>query len=308
MIQLDGVSKHYGGKRVVADVSFIVERGKFCALVGPSGSGKSTTLRIINRLIEPDAGAIRVGGEDVASVPVEMLRRRIGYAIQSVGLFPHWTVADNIATVPRLLKWPEARVAARIDALLDLVQLDRMTTRDKYPHQLSGGQQQRVGVARALAADPDVLLMDEPFGALDPITRQALRAELARIHKATGKTILFVTHDIDEALLLADTIAIMRAGTLVQFGSPTDILTRPANVFVRDFIGGADLGLKLLAQRRVGDHLRRDVVTSGDPIAFETPMTEALSLMVLRGIDRLPVSDASGKPAGSIALADMVAR
>jgi osmoprotectant transport system ATP-binding protein len=308
MIQLDGVSKHYGGKRVVADVSFTVERGQFCALVGPSGSGKSTILRMINRLIEPDAGSIRVGTEAIASVPVENLRRRIGYAIQSVGLFPHWTIADNVATVPRLLKWSEARVKARIDALLDLLQLDVAATRDKYPHQLSGGQQQRVGVARALAADPDVLLMDEPFGALDPITRQALRMELARIHKATGKTILFVTHDIDEALQLADRIAILRAGVLTQFGSPAEILTRPASVFVRDFIGGAELGLKLLAQRRVGEHLRRDVVAGGDPIAFEAPMTEALSQMVLRGIDRLPVSDVNGKLAGSIALADMVAQ
>jgi osmoprotectant transport system ATP-binding protein len=308
MIQLDGVSKLYGGKRIVADISFTIERGQFCALVGPSGSGKSTTMRMINRLVGPDAGSIRVGGENIASVPVEKLRREIGYVIQSVGLFPHWTIADNIATVPRLLKWPEARVQARIDALLDLVQLDGAATREKYPHQLSGGQQQRVGVARALAADPEVLLMDEPFGALDPITRHALRLELARIHKATGKTILFVTHDIDEALHLADTIAIIRAGVLVQFGSPADILTRPASVFVRDFIGGAELGLKLLAQRRVGDHLRHDAIPGGEPISGEAPLTEALSQMVLRGTDRLPVSDASGRPAGSIALADMVAR
>jgi osmoprotectant transport system ATP-binding protein len=308
MIQLDGVSKLYGGKRIVADISFTIERGQFCALVGPSGSGKSTTMRMINRLVGPDAGSIRVGGENIASVPVEKLRREIGYVIQSVGLFPHWTIADNIATVPRLLKWPKARVQARIDALLDLVQLDGAATREKYPHQLSGGQQQRVGVARALAADPEVLLMDEPFGALDPITRHALRLELARIHKATGKTILFVTHDIDEALHLADTIAIIRAGVLVQFGSPADILTRPASVFVRDFIGGAELGLKLLAQRRVGDHLRHDAIPGGEPISGEAPLTEALSQMVLRGTDRLPVSDASGRPAGSIALADMVAR
>jgi osmoprotectant transport system ATP-binding protein len=308
MIELDGVSKLYGGKRIVADISLTVERGQFCALVGPSGSGKSTNLRMINRLVEPDAGTIRVGGENIASVPVEKLRREIGYVIQSVGLFPHWTIADNIATVPRLLKWPETRVQARIDALLDLVQLDAAAMREKYPHQLSGGQQQRVGVARALAADPEVLLMDEPFGALDPITRQALRLELARIHKATGKTILFVTHDIDEALLLADTIAIIRAGVLVQFGSPSDILTHPANVFVRDFIGGAELGLKLLALRRVGNHLRHDAIPGGDPISSEAPLSEALSQMVLRGTDCLPVSGADGKAAGSITLADMVTR
>jgi osmoprotectant transport system ATP-binding protein len=308
MIQLDGITKRYGDKRIVADISFSVEAGQFCALVGPSGSSKSTTLRMINRLVDPDAGRIRIGNDDVASLPVEGLRRRIGYVIQSVGLFPHWTVADNIATVPRLLNWPETRVSARIDELLDLVQLDIATTRGKYPHELSGGQQQRVGVARALAADPEILLMDEPFGALDPITRQALRGELARIHKATAKTTLFVTHDIDEALQLADTIAILRDGALVQFGTPLEILSRPANAFVRDFVGGAELGLKLLAQRRAVDYLRSDVVGQGDPIAPNTPLTEALSQMVLRRTDRLPVGKAGESLAGSIVLADLVAR
>ncbi len=306
MIALESVTKYFGGKRVVGGISFTVESGQFCALVGPSGSGKSTTLRLINRLVEPDAGTIRVGGASVAAVPAEILRRKLGYVIQSVGLFPHWTIADNIATVPRLLKWPEKRVQARIDELLDLVRLDGEAFRNKYPHQLSGGQQQRVGVARALAADPELLLMDEPFGALDPITRQALRLELKRIHKTTGKTILFVTHDIDEALLLADTIAILHDGILVQFGTPAAILTRPANQFVRDFIGGAELGLKLLAQRRVNDHLSGEMIPGGDPIAGDASMTVALSQMVLSGVDRLPVNDADGKRIGSIALSDMV--
>jgi osmoprotectant transport system ATP-binding protein len=307
MIELDRVSKTIGEKAIVDQISFTIERGEFCALVGPSGSGKSTTLRMINRLIEPSDGAIRIAGEDIATIPVEMLRRRLGYAIQSTGLFPHWNVADNIATVPRLLKWPESRVRERVDELLELVQLDAATSRTQYPHQLSGGQQQRVGVARALAADPDILLMDEPFGALDPITRQALRVELRRIHKATGKTILFVTHDIDEALTLAGRIAILRDGRLEQFGSPMEILARPATIFVRDFIGGAELGLKLLAQRRVGEQLHHDLKPAGEPIAPDMPMTEALSLMVLRGADQLPVKSADGSIAGGVTLADMVA-
>jgi osmoprotectant transport system ATP-binding protein len=305
MIELDHVSKSYGARDSVSDVSFTVGQGAFCAVVGPSGSGKSTTMRMINRLIEPSAGHIRINGEDVTTLPIEALRRRIGYAIQSVGLFPHWTIADNIATVPRLLNWPEDRVQQRIDELLKLLQLDP-ATRAKYPHQLSGGQQQRVGVARALAADPEVLLMDEPFGALDPITREALRAELSRIHRSTGKTILFVTHDIDEALQLADTIALLRDGKLVQFGKPIELLTQPANDFVRDFMGGSTLGLKLLALRQVGERMKPEPVP-GEPIAPETTLAEALSQMVLRRTSRLPVRGAAGGASGSIGLSDLVA-
>lgn len=307
MIELDGVTKLYGDKRIINGISFTVQNGEFCAIVGPSGSGKSTTLRMINRLVDMNSGSIKIAGADIAKLPVVDLRRRIGYAIQSVGLFPHWTIEDNIATVPRLLQWPEARIRARVSELLQLMQLDVEATRRKYPQELSGGQQQRIGVARALAADPEVLLMDEPFGALDPITRQTLRTELARIHKATGKTILFVTHDIDEALELADCIAILRDGVLVQFGTPTEILARPADAFVRAFIGGATLGLKLLAQRRVGERIHRDLSATGDPISIEAPLTEALSQMVTKGTDRLPVRDAQGKIAGAVTLADMVA-
>jgi osmoprotectant transport system ATP-binding protein len=306
MIELAGVTKRYGARMVVDNVSLKVAKGAFCAIVGPSGSGKSTTLRMINRLIEPSSGTITLDGTDVRSMPVENLRRRIGYAIQSVGLFPHWTIADNIATVPRLLKWPEDRVQSRTDELLKLFQLDATTTRPKYPHQLSGGQQQRIGVARALAADPEVLLMDEPFGALDPITRETLRVEIARIHKTTGKTILFVTHDIDEALQLAEVIAIMRDGKLVQFGAPLELLTKPADDFVRDFMGGSALGLKLLSLRRVGDHVDA-VAAPGEPIKPDASFADALSQMVLRHTDRLPVADARGKPAGSIGLGDLVA-
>jgi osmoprotectant transport system ATP-binding protein len=306
MIELRNVSKRYGAQTSVSDVSFTVADGAFCALVGPSGSGKSTTLRMINRLIEPSAGAIYLGGEDVTSLPPESLRRRIGYAIQSVGLFPHWTIADNIATVPRLLNWPEDRVRKRVAELLTLVQLDPAAVQGKYPHQLSGGQQQRVGVARALAADPQVLLMDEPFGALDPITREGLRHELKRIHRSTGKTILFVTHDIDEALQLADAIALLRDGKLIQYGAPLELLTRPADDFVRDFIGGSAIGLKLLALRRVGD-LLSTAPAPGEPIALETSLAEALSQMIARRTERLPVRDAAGKAVGSIGLSDLVA-
>mgnify|MGYP001602168741 CR=1 FL=1 len=304
MIELDHVTKSYGAHDSVSDVSFTVDKGAFCAVVGPSGSGKSTTMRMINRLIEPSAGSIRINGEDIVHLPVETLRRRIGYAIQSVGLFPHWKIADNIATVPRLLKWPEDKVRTRVDELLKLLQLDP-ATREKFPHQLSGGQQQRIGVARALAADPEVLLMDEPFGALDAIAREALRAELSHIHRSTGKTILFVTHDIDEALQMADTIAVLRDGKLVQFGTPLQLLIHPADDFVRDFMGGSTLGLKLLALRHVGERVKPEPVP-GEPIAPETTLAEALSQMVLRRTSRLPVRG-NGGANGSIGLSDLVA-
>jgi osmoprotectant transport system ATP-binding protein len=216
-----------------------VPDGAFCVLLGPSGCGKSTTLRMINRLVPFDSGMIRIAGDDVRTVPPEVLRRRIGYAIQSIGLFPHWTVEDNIATVPRLLNWPRHSIRDRVTELLELLRLDPESYRRKYPHQLSGGEQQRIGVARALAADPELLLMDEPFGAVDPITRDALQSEIARIHAATKKTIVFVTHDIEEALRLATVIAILERGRLAQWGAPIDIVERPASQFVRDFVGCA---------------------------------------------------------------------
>jgi osmoprotectant transport system ATP-binding protein len=306
MIEIDQVSKSYGDRRVVDRLSLTVGAGELCVLLGTSGCGKSTTLRMINRLIPTDSGSIRVGGEDVASVPAEALRRRIGYAIQSIGLFPHWTVADNIATVPRLLKWREARVRDRVGELLELFRLDPPTYRGKYPHQLSGGEQQRVGVARALAADPELLLMDEPFAAVDPITRDALQAELAHIHRATGKTIVFVTHDIEEALRLATRIAIMDSGRIVQLGEPLDILEHPVNDFVRDFVGHQGLGLKLLSVRRIADRLRRDETAEGEPLALDASLGEALSAMTTRHTDRLPVSDTEGRKIGVIALGDLV--
>ncbi len=234
MIEFQGVSKVFAGHPAVKDLTLELREGAFSVLVGTSGSGKSTTLKMINRLLEPDRGTIRFAGEDIRQQPVLTLRRRMGYAIQSIGLFPHWTVAQNIATVPQLQRWPRARIADRIDELMALLGLEA-TLRDRYPHQLSGGQQQRVGVARALAADPEVLLMDEPFGALDPVTREALQQEMLRIHRLLGRTIVLVTHDIDEALRLADHLVLMDGGEVVQQGAPLEMLLRPKNSFVQTF-------------------------------------------------------------------------
>ena len=203
MIEIDSVTKRYGERRVVDRLSLTVPAGDFCVLLGSSGCGKSTTLRMINRLIAADSGSIRVAGEDIRSVPAEALRRRIGYAIQSIGLFPHWTAADNILAVPRLLKWSPSKSAARLDALIAMLRIDPALLR-RYPKQLSGGQQQRIGVARALAADPDIILMDEPFAALDPVSRVALQEELRGIHARSSKTIVFVTHNVREAACLGN--------------------------------------------------------------------------------------------------------
>ena len=306
MIEIERATKRYGGRPVVEGFSLHVAEGEFCVLIGPSGCGKSTLLRMINRLVPIDEGAIRIGGRDIRDIPAEALRRRIGYAIQSTGLFPHWTVADNVATVPRLLGWPPARIRERVEELLLMLRLDPAGFRARYPQQLSGGEQQRVGVARALAADPELLLMDEPFAALDPINRDRLQDELVRIHRLTKKTILFVTHDIEEALRLATRMAVMDRGRLVQEGRPIEILERPADDFVRDFVGRQGLGLKLLSVRRVGDRLRRGETAEGDPLPLDAPLREALSAMAQRRTDRLPVADAEGRPVGVIALADLV--
>jgi osmoprotectant transport system ATP-binding protein len=306
MIELDHVSKRYDGRTIVDDLSLTVPDGAFCVLLGPSGCGKSTTLRMINRLVPFDSGMIRVAGEDVRGVPPEALRRRIGYAIQSSGLFPHWPVEDNIATVPRLLNWPRTRIRDRVTELLELLRLDPESYRRKYPHQLSGGEQQRVGVARALAADPELLLMDEPFGAVDPITRDALQSEIARIHAATKKTILFVTHDIEEALRLATVIAILERGRLAQWGTPLDIVERPASGFVREFVGGAGSGLQLLGLRKIAERLRPGETAAGEPLPAEASLRDALAAMTERHTDRLPVVDAGGRAIGIITLADLV--
>jgi osmoprotectant transport system ATP-binding protein len=306
MIEIDEVTKSYGDRRVVDRLSLTVEAGDFCVLLGSSGCGKSTTLRMINRLIAMDSGTIRVAGEDVGNVPAEALRRRIGYAIQSIGLFPHWTVEGNIATVPRLLKWPRRRMRDRVTELLEMFRLEPDAYRGKYPHQLSGGEQQRVGVARALAADPELLLMDEPFAAVDPITRDALQVELGHIHRATKKTIVFVTHDIEEALRLATQIAIMDRGRITQLGSPLDILEHPASDFVADFVGRQGIGLKLLSVRKIADRLRLGEIAEGEPLPLDTSLRDAFSAMTTRHTDRLPVCDTEGRTVGAIALADLV--
>jgi osmoprotectant transport system ATP-binding protein len=308
MIDLQAVGKAFGATQAVDGVSLTIERGEFVVLIGPSGSGKSTLLKMINRLVEHDRGKILFKGEEIRSFRPEDIRRRMGYAIQSTGLFPHWSVARNIATVPELLGWPAARIAARVDELLALLGLDPQAYRGRYPHQLSGGQQQRVGVARALAADPEALLMDEPFGALDPITRQTLQDELARIHRASGKTIVLVTHDIDEALRLATRIVLLDHGRIVQAGTPAQLLARPANDFVSDFIGRSDLGLKLLGLQTVAERVRAGEPAEGAAIAATMSLRDALSLFVERHVERLPVADAQGRVVGALHFADLLAR
>ncbi len=262
-IVLDGVTKKYLGTKAAAvdNVHMTIPAGEIVMLVGPSGCGKTTTMKMINRLIEPTSGRILIGEEDVTHKDADALRRRIGYVIQGAGLFPHYTVGDNIALVPRLLKWDKKRVDDRVAELLDLVSLDPAIYKDRYPRELSGGQQQRVGVARALAADPPVLLMDEPFGAVDPITRQRLQDELLRLQVELRKTIVFVTHDFDEAVKLGDRIAILDVGSrIVQYDTPEQILTNPANDFVRGFVG-AGSALKQLNLTRVRDIHRHEAAT-----------------------------------------------
>jgi len=238
MIEFEKVSKVYpGGVTAVRDFTLTIKKGELVCLIGPSGCGKTTTMKMVNRLIEPTSGRILVDGQDVGRVDPVALRRRIGYVIQQIGLFPHMTIAENIAVVPRLLGWQRERIDRRVDELLRLVDMDPASYRDRYPRELSGGQQQRVGVLRALAAEPDIILMDEPFGALDPITRESLQDELKELQQRLHKTILFVTHDMDEALKLADRIVVMRAGEIVQVGTPEELLRSPADDFVAAFVG-----------------------------------------------------------------------
>jgi osmoprotectant transport system ATP-binding protein len=290
MIELERVTKRHGEVAAVDALSLVVPAGKITVLLGPSGCGKSTTLRMINRLIAADSGTIRIDGEDIAGLEPTALRRRIGYAIQGVGLFPHWSVARNVGAVPALLGWSPARIDARVDEMLRLVDLAPEVFGRKRPAELSGGQAQRVGVARALAADPAVLLMDEPFGALDPVTRRDLQAALRKIQRTTGKTVVFVTHDIDEALLLGDQIAVLRQGKLVQVGAPLEVLERPADDFIASFFGGAAAGL-----RRLSLVPARARAEAGDQPWVTLPagasLRDALDLMLARGIDHVGVAE-----------------
>ncbi|AST80609.1 TPA: ABC transporter ATP-binding protein [Citrobacter farmeri] len=305
MIEFSHVNKAFGEQKAVSDLNLHVKEGSFSVLIGTSGSGKSTTLKMINRLVEHDSGRIRFAGEEIRSLPVLELRRRMGYAIQSIGLFPHWTVAQNIATVPHLLKWPRRKIDERVDELMTLLGLE-VGLRERYPHQLSGGQQQRVGVARALAADPQVLLMDEPFGALDPVTRGALQQEMTRIHRLLGRTIVLVTHDIDEALRLAEHLVLMDGGEVVQQGTPLAMLTSPANDFVQQFFGRSELGVRLLSLRTVADYVRRDEQIAGEALTEEMTLRDALSAFVARGCEVLPVVNQQGIICGTLHFRDLL--
>mgnify|MGYP001397329771 FL=1 len=267
LIQLEHVTKAYPGveEPAVKDLNLEVNPGEILVLVGPSGCGKSTTLRLINRMIEPTSGRIIYEGEDVTKADPNELRRRMGYVIQQIGLFPHRTIAENIATIPRLLKWPKDKINARVNELLEVVSMDPSIYRDRYPSELSGGQAQRVGVARALGADPDVLLMDEPFGAIDPITRDRLQNEFLRLQEELKKTIVFVTHDVDEAVKMGDRIAILRdQSEIAQLDTPEHILTDPADEFVENFLGSGAI-LKTLTLRRVKDIELSPLVTLKEP-------------------------------------------
>ncbi len=315
MIELQAVSKSFDGVRVIDELSLNIAQGEFIVILGSSGSGKSTLLKMMNRLVEHDSGRILFAGEEIRSFQPEDIRRRMGYTIQSIGLFPHWSVEKNIAAVPTLLNWPRARIEARVAELMTLLQLEPEIYSARYPHQLSGGQQQRVGVARALAGNPEVLLMDEPFGALDPVTRGALQLELARIHKASGKTIVLVTHDIDEALSLATRIVLLDQGAIVQSGTPLEVLSAPANNFVLDFFGRGDVGIKLLGLRRVAEHMRPEGKDDGrlandeghgDPIPDTLSLREALSIFVSRRVASLAVADSEGRRVGRIDLQDLL--
>jgi osmoprotectant transport system ATP-binding protein len=306
-VRIRNVSVAYPGadRRAVDDVSLDVAGGELIVLLGPSGCGKSTLLRTINRLVVPDAGSIEVDGKDVREATPEALRRGIGYVIQAVGLFPHMSVGKNIGLVPELLGWDRPRIDARVDELLRLVQLDPDRYRARLPRELSGGEQQRVGVARAIAAEPRVLLMDEPFGAVDAIVRAALQAETLRIHEALGTTIFFVTHDVDEALRVAGRIVVMNAGKIVQADTPLHVLARPASPYVEELLDTKD------AVRRLGVMLVRDAMAplDGAPtqgrIAADRNLREALSLF-LEGNDRLAVADpVNGHVTGTLAFGDV---
>jgi osmoprotectant transport system ATP-binding protein len=303
-IDFDRATKRYPGRRepAVDELTLSIPAGEICCLVGPSGGGKTTAMRLVNRLVELTSGDVRVGGRSVRSLDPVELRRGIGYVIQQVGLFPHMTVAENVAMVPRLLGWKRTAIRARVDELLDLVDLPAVDYRARYATQLSGGERQRVGLARALAADPPVLLMDEPFGALDPITRERLQRALRELHEQVPKTIVFVTHDIDEAVLLGDRIAILReGGVLAQYDTPDALLARPANDFVARFVG-ADRGLKRLSLRRLSEVELEPAANGGPCLDESTTLRDAVSAMLAEGADAVTVVRGDD-PVGSISLA-----
>ncbi|MEI9410843.1 ABC transporter ATP-binding protein [Mesorhizobium salmacidum] len=307
MIEIEGITKRYDATTVVDNVSMVIEPRTVCVIVGTSGSGKTTLLRMINRLVEPTSGIIKLDGADNRSVPGYELRRSIGYAIQGHGLFPHRTVAQNIATVPVLLGWDKDRIKARVDELMTLYQLDPREFGPRYPHELSGGQQQRVGVARALAAEPNVLLMDEPFGALDPIIRTKAQEDLLAIQKRFGTTIILVTHDMEEAVHMGDRIAVMDAGKLVQYAGPAEILAKPANAFVETLVGASERPFRLLSLGRVRDAVEQGAA-EGEAIPGDASQRDALAELLWSGRPALPVKGTDGKPIGRVTVDGLVKR
>jgi osmoprotectant transport system ATP-binding protein len=302
MIRLEKVTKIYPGTNVPAvnDVDLEVPAGEICVLIGSSGCGKTTLMRMINRLIPITSGSIYIDGKNILDIDPIELRRHIGYAIQQIGLFPHMTVYDNIATVPRLLKWEKKRIDERVDELLNLVQLEPAQFRHRYPRELSGGQAQRIGVARAMATDPPVMLMDEPFGAIDPINREVLQDEFLKIQSQIKKTIVFVTHDIHEAIKMGDRIALLDAGRLVQFGTPEELLTNPKNQFVKDFVG-ADRALKRLDLLKVRDAMLKNPVHCHDTDDVES----VARAMQEKGLNFLLVNDPQDRLKGYVTLRDL---
>lgn len=291
MIKLSNVSKSYDGHEAVKNISLHIKKGEFIILLGPSGCGKSTTLRLINKMIERSSGEIFVQDENIDSIKEETLRKNIGYVIQSIGLFPHMTVAMNIATVPLLKKWEKNRIEERTEEMLGLVGLSPKMYLKKYPHELSGGEAQRIGVARALASDPEILLMDEPFGAVDPINRVRLQKEFKEIQKKLHKTVIFVTHDVEEALFLGDRICIMREGEIIQVDTPSEIVLNPKDEFIRDFFRGEG-ALSLLGRYNAKDFIE-EIPAKGELLAENATLKEALSEIILRQSERVPIKGGS---------------
>lgn len=300
MIQFENVTKSYGSKKVLKNINLTIEDGEFAVMIGPSGCGKTTTLKSINRLIEPDQGNILVDGKDISKVDRIELRRSIGYVIQQIGLFPNMTVEQNICVVPKLLKYSKERCAEIAHQMLELVGMPFEEYAHKYPSQLSGGQQQRIGVLRALAASPPIVLMDEPFGALDPMTRAVLQEEVRHLQQQLGKTIVFVTHDMDEALILADKIVFMNEGEILQIASPKEMLEHPAHELISNFMGRRASEMDAIPQT-AEDIMRDGIFTSG----LETSIIEALEKMARRKVDSLIVKQADGTYAGTVTVKDM---
>ncbi|MCA4965213.1 ABC transporter ATP-binding protein [Pseudomonas sp. Y24-6] len=322
MIQIENLNKKFGSVTAVEDVSFNVEEGQICVLLGPSGCGKTTTLKMINRLITPTSGTIRIGGRDTSELDSVTLKRSIGYVIQQVGLFPNMTVEENICVVPNLLGWDKAKSRKRAAELLEVVALEPSKFLKRYPCELSGGQQQRIGVARALAADPPVMLMDEPFGAIDPINREVIQDEFMRIQRQVNKTVLFVSHDIDEAVKMADCVALFHNGKIQQFGSSDDLLARPNSEFVANFMG-SDRIMKRLCLLRAADVASKvpprehmQVVGGNNSIASRSQLIvrpsddlrQVLSQLLGRGQDWALCNDSEGRFIGYVHQADILAR